>query len=103
MSESRDESNGQFSSAEPLYGLEGVEHDQGYVPYQEEKKEEPEELTVKEAAEKYTASRTAEADIKTYGPIDLPDNVSLTVEQAAQIYTDQKAAEEAQSELEEAD
>lgn len=103
MSENRDESTGQFTSAEPLYGLAGVEQDAGYVHLPEEKKEGTEDLTVAEAAERYN-SRTPEAQIKTYGAIDhLPDNVALTPEQAHKLVSERKAAEAAQAEKEEAD
>jgi hypothetical protein len=105
MSESRDENTGQFTSAEPLYGLAGVEQEAGYVHLPEEQKEGSEELTVSEAAERYNNnSRTPEAQIKTYGAIDhLPDNVALTAEQAHKLVTERKAAEAAQAEEAEAD
>lgn len=98
----RDESTGQFSSEEPAYGLAGIEKDAGYVPYQEEHTEETEDLTVAEAAERHQ-SRTEESDIVTHSPLDLPDNVSLTVEQAAKLKAESKAADDAQAELEEAE
>jgi hypothetical protein len=100
MSENRDDATGQFTAAEPEFGLRGIEQEAGYVHLPEEEKQEPEELTVAEAAELYN-SRTAQADLKTYGPVDkLPDNVALTVEQAAKIVNDRRAADEAQVELE---
>ncbi|SHM40962.1 hypothetical protein [Bradyrhizobium lablabi] len=88
--ENRDSSTGQFTSAEPPYGLASIEQEAGYVHLPEEPKEEAEGLTVDEAAERYN-SRTAEADVKTYTPLDLPDNVALTVEQAAKLRADRDA------------
>jgi hypothetical protein len=104
MNEQRDESTGQFTSAEPLVGLAGIEHEAGYVPYKEEpagEEAEASELTVEEAADRLTASRTPEADIKTYSPLrDLPENVTLTIEQAAKIRTEMGEADAAQADLE---
>lgn len=102
MSENRDEPTGQFTSAEPLFGQEALEHDAGYVPYKDdETAAEPEELTAKEAAENLTLSRTPESAIKTYG-LDLPDNVSLTIDQAAKIAADVREADALESEGNEA-
>jgi hypothetical protein len=104
MNEQRDEATGQFTSAEPLVGLAGIEHEAGYVPYKEEpagEEAEASELTVEEAADRLTASRTPEADIKTYSPLrDLPENVTLTIEQAAKIRTEMGEADADQADLE---
>jgi hypothetical protein len=72
--------------------LAGVEQDAGYVHLPEENKEEPAE----DAAEQ-SLSRTPESEIVTHSPIDIPDNVALTVEQAAKIHS----ADRAQAELDE--
>jgi len=102
MSENRDETTGQFTSAEPLYGLASVEQDAGYVHLPEENKEEPDGLTMEEAAERYSARLSSpDASIKTISPFsDLPDNLALTLEQAHKIKSDAKEADEAQAELE---
>jgi hypothetical protein len=76
--------------------LAGVEQDAGYVHLPEENKEEPAE----DAAEQ-SLSRTPESEIVTHSPIDIPDNVALTVEQAAKIHSDRKEADRAQAELDE--
>src|SRR4051812_19446095 len=105
MSDERNSDTGEFTpAAEPLYGLEGIERDAGYVPYKEEAAaEEPEAaLTIAEAAQELTESRTAEGDVRTYTGFseldDLPDNVTLTIDQAAKITTKEAAAEEAAAE-----
>lgn len=96
--ENRDGDTGQFAPAEPLVGLAALERDAGYVPYvPDEPKEDEEALTVTEATD-YLASRTPESEIKTYG-IDLPDNVTLTVDQAEKIITDMEAADHGQAAL----
>ena len=101
MSDTRDEATGQFAAEpEQLFGKAGIEHDAGYVPMPEEK-EEPEELTAREAAEILAAqSHTAESDIQTYTDgVNLPDNVTMTVEQAAKALTDAHEADAKQAEL----
>ena len=97
----RDETTGQFASAEPLYGQAGLEQAAGFVPMPVEKTEPDEELTVREAADKYTEQNsTPESDIKTHiVGADLPDNVTLTPEQAAKILSDGREADDAQAEL----
>ncbi|WP_426525041.1 hypothetical protein [Bradyrhizobium sp. McL0615] len=92
MSETRDEATGQFTPAEPLTGREGIEAAQGYVPFRPAAEEPAGELTVEEAAAELSASRTAESDVVTYSVLDgLDDNVTLTVEQAAEITSAEKA------------
>ncbi|PDT55764.1 hypothetical protein CO678_42000 [Bradyrhizobium diazoefficiens] len=97
MSENRDEATGQFAPAEPLFGQAALEHEAGYMPYKgdEDEPKDDGELTVSEAAEKLTdESHTAESDIETFGPLsDLPENVTLTIEQAANILTKEGATE----------
>jgi len=92
MNENHDASTGQFASpGEPLTGRAALERDAGYVPFQEEKKPD-EELTAKEAAEIVAESRPEhETRVIETG---LPDNVSLTIEQAAKFMMDADAAEQ---------
>lgn len=103
MSDDRNEA-GQFAPApEPAFGIEGVEREAGYVPYKEDAEPEP-ELTVAEAAEELVAQSTPESEIKTYSAIDdLPDNVTLTVEQASQMLSDEHAKQAEALENAEAD
>src|SRR4051794_24302683 len=100
MSENRDEATGQFAPAEPLFGKEGVEAAQGYVPLSDSAitgkppAEDTPPITVEEAAADLSASRS---DIATYSPVDafldtLPENTTLTVEQAAEMTTLEKEA-----------
>ena len=100
MTTERDQESGQFTASEPLYGLKGIEREAGYVHLEPEKP--AEELTVAEAAEQL-ASRTPESEIKTYSPVG-PENLALTVDEAAKIHGDQKQAEakEAQDAADEA-
>jgi len=95
----RDESTGQFSSAEPLYGQAGLEHDAGFVPFQDgAADEEPEELTAQEAGEKWAQSSTPESEIRTYsGVAELDANISMTLEQAAKIVSDSRDADDAEA------
>ena len=95
----RDEANGQFASAEPLTGREGVEQAQGYTPYEPPANEEDTSpISVEDASLDLTTSReagTPEADIKRYGTSldDLPPEISITAEQAAELTSKEKAAE----------
>jgi len=103
MSDENRNDDGQFAPAEPVFGREQIERDAGYVPYKEEAPADSEELTLEEAVEQ-TESSTPQSDIKTYSALDeLPDNVSLTLEQAVKLQTEMDAADTAQSELEEAE
>src|SRR4051812_19315423 len=106
MSDDNRNDAGQFTAApEPAFGKEGIERDAGYVPFKDETEataEPQEELTVAEAAE--LISGTPESEIKTYSALDsLPDNVTLTLEQATNLLSDERAADESQAELEAAD
>jgi hypothetical protein len=96
MNENHDAGSGQFTSSEPVFGREAAETEAGYVPFKEEK-EEKQELTTKEAAEELTAAREAEGEIKVF-ETGLPDNVSLTVDQAAKVLLDAQDAERAKLE-----
>jgi hypothetical protein len=99
VTENRDETTGQFAPAEPLTGRESVEQAQGYTPYEppatDPSTEDTGPVTVAEAAEELSASRTPEADIKRYGTSldDLDPSVSITPEQAAELTTREKQAE----------
>ena len=92
--ENRDSTTGQFAPAEPAFGKEGVEREAGYVPFKEDAADDG-ELTVAEAAEKLTEVQgTPEGSIKTYSALDgLPENVTLTPEQAGKLLADDRAAE----------
>ena len=99
----RDEATGQFESAEPAYGREGLEREAGFVPMVQEGEDVPEELTVGEAMDKIAElNSTPDSDIRTHvAGADLPENMSLTLEQAAKISADGHGADAAQAELEE--
>ncbi len=108
MSDENRNEAGQFASAEPAFGLEGVEREAGYTPFKEEKAEDEAggELTVREAADEVVAQHqgTAESDIRRYSPLDdLADNVTLTLEQASKMLSDEHAADTKAAEEAEAD
>lgn len=90
----RDDS-GQFTAAEPLYGQQGLEADAGFVPLQDEAGDG--ELTPDEVRDMYEASGTPEGDIETH-VMGLPDNVSVTLDQAAKAHSEAGEADHAQSE-----
>ncbi|MEZ0061892.1 hypothetical protein ABIF26_007435 [Bradyrhizobium elkanii] len=94
MSE-RDEATGQFVPSEPKFGIEGVEIDQGYVPRSSVlKKEEPEEYGSDDASlwqlveQKYGEQN--DDPVKLVATDDagnpVPENESVTVDQAADDY-----------------
>ena len=87
-------------STEPAYGQEGLERAAGYVPMVDEfKPEEPEELSTKEAAaERLKQLSGSESSIITHTS-GLPDNVTLSLDQAAKMVADARGADEAQAEL----
>jgi len=96
--ENRDESNGQFSPEEPKFGIAGLEADAGYKKLpSEEHSDDAEELTVAEAAERVLSS-TPESEIVTHG--GLPDDIAISLDEAAKISSDRRAADEAQAALE---
>lgn len=94
--ENRDSTTGQYTPAEPAFGREGVEREAGYVPFKEETAADDGELSVAEAAEQLGEQcGTAEVNVRTYSAIDdLPENVTLTAEQASKMLTDERAAAE---------
>jgi hypothetical protein len=100
MNENRDEATGQFTTAEPLVvGREANEIAHGYEPYHE-----PEESVSQEeaTAQVEALSEAPASNLKTYG-IDLPENVTLTAEQAANMLTEARKAEAEQAERDEQD
>jgi hypothetical protein len=103
MSENRDEATGQ-STDEPLTGRAGLEHDAGYVPMPAEAVA-PEELTVKEAAEEKADHRgTSEANIVTHiAGVDMPKNMTMTLEQGAEALSDVRAADREQADIDQVD
>ncbi|MHC2241126.1 hypothetical protein [Bradyrhizobium elkanii] len=93
MSE-RDEATGQFVPSEPKFGIEGVEIDQGYVPRSSViKKKEPEEYGSDDASLWELAERLGSGDEDTVKLVatdgegnPVPENESITVDQAADDY-----------------
>jgi len=89
---------GQFESSEPAYGREGLERAAGYTPLETEPEETPEELTTDEAA----AERLKQSGEPTmiYAHVaNLPPNVSMTLDQAADALADARGADAAQAEI----
>lgn len=104
--DNRDPATGQFApTSEPIFGKDAVERDAGYVPYKEEGAAQEEgELTVAEAAAELAEEHAPESEIVTYSALDeLPDNVTLTIDQAAKMLSDDHAVQEAANEKAEAD
>jgi hypothetical protein len=91
---------GQFQSTEPAYGREGLERAAGYVPLPDESKEEtPNDLTIGEATEARLKELSgSESKIITH-TAGLPDNVTLTIDQAAAALKDARGADDAQAEI----
>ncbi|MCP1969906.1 MULTISPECIES: hypothetical protein [Bradyrhizobium] len=99
----RDEATGQFVPSEPKFGIEGVEIDQGYVPRSAViKKEQPEEYgsddaSLWELAESLTP--TSDEPVKLVATDDagnpVPENESVTVDQAADDYANYSDANRA--------
>ncbi|MDA9437255.1 hypothetical protein [Bradyrhizobium sp. CCBAU 51627] len=90
---------GQFASAEPAYGREGLERDAGYVPLPDETKTEAQDdLTVKEAAQRLKELSGPESKIVTHNA-GLPANVTMTTEQAGKMLAEAREADAAQADL----
>jgi hypothetical protein len=90
---------GQFESTEPAYGREGLERAAGYVPLETAPEETPDDLTVKEAAEKRIKELSgSESSIVTH-TAGLPPNVTMTLDQAADALADARGADAAQAEI----
>ena len=112
MSETnRDQETGQYTAPPPQsFGLEGQEREAGRIPLsdvmpaEEASPEEapPEDVSLEKAAADLAASRrTPESQIKTYGAFNLPDNVYLSVDEAAKLKAkDDKAEREGLAEVE---
>jgi hypothetical protein len=103
MSENLDEATGRLTD-EPLTGRAGLEHDAGYVPMPAEA-EAPEELTANEATEEKVDHRgTSEANIVTHiAGVDMPKNMTMTLEQGVKALSDARAADGEQADIEQAD
>ena len=101
MSENLDEATGR-STDEPLTGRAGLEHDAGYAPMPAEAQE---ELTANEAAEEKADHRgTSEANIVTHiAGVDMPKNMTLTLEQGVKALSDARAADREQADIDQAD
>jgi hypothetical protein len=90
---------GQFESTEPAYGREGLERAAGYTPLPDESIEEtPSELTADEAAQRLKELSGPESAIVTH-TAGLPENVTMTLDQAADALADARGADKAQAEI----
>lgn len=90
---------GQFESSEPAYGRAGLERAAGYVPLETATEETPDDLTVKEAAEKRLKELSgSESSIVTH-TAGLPANVTMSLDQAADALADARGADDAQAEI----
>jgi len=94
MNENRDDETGQYASTEPLFGREGLEAAAGYVPMPEEKPDDG-ELTIEEAKAKLDEMAPEEPEPRAL-TADMPDNMTMTIDQAVKALTDANAADEAQ-------
>lgn len=91
--------SGRFESSEPAYGREGLERAAGYVPMETAAEESPDDLTVKEAAERRLKELSGrESSIVTH-TAGLPANVTMTLDQAADALGDARGADDAQAEI----
>jgi len=90
---------GQFESTEPAYGREGLERAAGYVQMPDDSKEDvPAELTKDEAAQRLKELSGPESAIITH-TTGLPENVTLTTDQAAKMLAESRDADAAQAEI----
>ena len=86
-------------STERAYGQEGLERAAGYVPLETAAEETPDDLTVKEAAKNRLKELSgSESTIITH-TAGLPDNVTMTLDQAADALADARGADAAQAEI----
>jgi hypothetical protein len=86
-------------TTEPAYGVASLERDAGYVPLPDESKDEtPAELTKDEAAQRLRELSGSESAIVTH-TTGLPDNVTLTTDQAATMLIEAREADKAQAEI----
>jgi hypothetical protein len=112
MSDERDEATGQFvAEPEQLFGLAGVERDQGYTPLAGNTPAESNELTVEEAAAAIAQmDGTPEYLVRSYADgvgedeygVTQPSKETVTLEQAAKDLGDLHNKEAAELEAEEA-
>jgi hypothetical protein len=82
------------ATVEPVNSLE---RDAGYVRLKDETKEAPSELTKDEAAQRLKELSAPEGSIRTFTS-GLPDNIALSVEQAAEMVADVRRAEKTEAE-----
>lgn len=90
------ETNGEFRSSEPVYGREAEERRNGFKPLKEDR-DEPEGLTVRDAATDRARSRQ-EAPIEVHES-GLPDDVTLSAIQGAKRINEARDADAKQAEL----
>jgi hypothetical protein len=89
--------SGQFAPTESAYGREGLERAAGYKPLPEDKKNDGDDgLTVQEAADK--VAKPAEAILTR--SLDLPDNTTLTMEEAGERLAELRKADKKAEEIE---
>jgi hypothetical protein len=93
--------SGQFESSEPAYGREGLERAAGYVPMVDEfEPEAPKDLTTKEAAaERLKQLGSGETKMIFAHVTNMPANVTMTLDQAADALADARHADEAQAQI----
>src|SRR5712691_8049066 len=103
----QDAATGQFISAEPLYGLAGIEHDAGYVPMpdpDEKKKGEEigsDDVSLRAYAEEVFGPGENQVVVRELLDGDgnpAPENETLTIEQAGKLLTEAREAERSQDE-----
>jgi hypothetical protein len=86
-------------TTEPAYGVASLERDAGYVPMPDESKETPEEMTKDEAAERLKELSDSEPKMIYAHVTNMPPNVTMTLDQAADALADAREADKAQAEL----
>jgi hypothetical protein len=89
------------NSAEPAFGREGLERAAGYVPMVDEfKTEEPGDLTKDEAAaERLKQLGSGETKMIFAHVTNMPANVTMTLDQAADALAEAREADKAQAEI----
>lgn len=86
-------------SNEPAYGREGLERDAGYTPLETPVEETPDDLTVKEAADKRLKELSGNESTIVTHTAGLPANVTMSLDQAAEALADARGADDAQEEI----
>jgi hypothetical protein len=84
--------------AEPAFGRASLERDAGFVPLPEEKEEAPELSTAEAAEQRLRELSGSESKIITH-TTGLDDNVSMTLDQAADALADSREADHEQAKL----